>query len=231
MGTRRTGHRRSLVALFPEAVESMLHRTYREQVFRVDRRRSFWVLFCCLCVVGLAMAGVAHVVWDRPFYPLWDGIVAPLLYAGLLYVALAYLRARLTVTVMPEGLRSFDAWGRYRVLAWRDIAAASRWSFFGLPSARVSGGSLRWPLWVPLTLEHRDELSELVASYTEPENPFRQLLQTRGRRFRRAGDAAPQAGPVPKPGPAPRDQLTGWPPPDRSVASRTNRQISPASES
>ena len=154
----------------------MIHTSYREQRFRVDGGSSFRGMFLCLLLVGATFATVAHFAWGRPFYWLWDGIVAPVLYAILLFGAIFYLRRRLTVTVMPEGLRTFDVWGRDHVAPWGSIERVKRWSFFGMPSARLISREITTPLWLPLNLDERSDFVDLVTRYTEPTNPLRDVL-------------------------------------------------------
>ena len=157
----------------------MQHTRYRESLFRVEATSSFCGMFACLLLVGSAFVVVAHFGWDRPFYWFWDGIVAPMLYALLLLGAIAYLRLRLTVSVMPEGLRTFDIWGRDHLAPWAEIERVSRWSFFGMPSARLVCRGIASPLWLPLNLERRDRFDEMVRDYTEAGHPLRELLAPR----------------------------------------------------
>lgn len=154
----------------------MRHRTYREETLRVNQGSSFRSMFLMLLAVGGSFVGIAHVLWDRPVYWFYDLAVAPLLYAVMLWAALAYLRRRLTITVMPEGLRTFDVWGRDHTVPWDSLRSARRWSFFGMPSARLKSDAASVPLWVPLNLDRSDLFAELVAEYTEPANPLHRLI-------------------------------------------------------
>ena len=159
----------------------MRHRTYREQTLKVDSASSFRGMYACLLIVGAGYLFFACVVGDRPLYWFYDLAVAPLLYAVLLLAAVAYLRRRLTITIMPEGVRTFDVWGRYFTAPWESISSARRWSFFGMPSARLKTTVSRTPLWLPLNLEKREVFEQLLVAYTEPAHPLRRATRTAGR--------------------------------------------------
>lgn len=154
----------------------MEHICYREELFRVDGRSAFRGMFVALLLVGCGIVAFNHFAWGRPFYWFWDGVVAPLLYAVMLWGVVFYLRRRLTVSVQPEGLRTFDVWGRYHTVPWESITAAKRWSFFGMPSGRIRSDAVGSPLWLPLYLDRRGRFDLLVAEYTEQTNPLRTLL-------------------------------------------------------
>ena len=154
----------------------MQHMCYREELFRVETGSSFRGMFLCLLLVGGSFVLVAHLMWGRPFYWFWDGVVAPLLYAILLLGAVWYLRMRLTVSVMPEGLRTFDVWGRNHVVPWGQVESARRWSFFGMPSARILCRELSTPLWLPLNLDDRERFDQLVDTYAGPADPLRSVV-------------------------------------------------------
>ena len=154
----------------------MQHTSYREQRFRVNAGSAFVGMFAALLLVGGTFVLIAHFGWNRPIYWFWDGVVAPALYAILLAGAVWYLRLRLTVTAMPEGVRTFDVWGRYCTVPWESLTAARRWSFFGMRSARLVSSANKAPLWLPLDLDEPEAFRALAEAYTEPQNPVRDVL-------------------------------------------------------
>ena len=162
------------------AETSLLDRLcFREEEFRVDGVSAFQGLFVVLLAVGGTSALVGRYVWNRDFDWVRDLVAAPLLYAVMLAAAVWYLRRRLTVRVMPEGLQTFDDWGRDHLLPWDRFASVRRWSLFGLmPSARVRSRDDGPALWLPLNLAERTRFDNLVAEYTEPNHPLRRVLQT-----------------------------------------------------
>jgi hypothetical protein len=85
-----------------------------------------------------------------------------------------WLSRAFPVEVLPDGLRSYTAWGRYHTLPWAAITRCNEISILGLRYLRVSPGGTGPTLWVPTWLADFPAFRLAAAEHAKP--PLAQQL-------------------------------------------------------
>ena len=141
-------------------------------------RYAFWPMWRAQLSVCMALIGTLLVLKSA-----WTGqpIQRPdlLLHVGmglLMAVALVGPVLAFRFHVGPQGLRTFDARGRWQTLPWDAIRSAEPAYLLHLPHLRLRVDGESRSFWLPLMLADLDALHEAVATAAGPAHPLARAL-------------------------------------------------------
>lgn len=154
----------------------MRHRTYREQIFHMDGSAAMRLMILSL----LAMIGLNFLI-DRyvigtPLLSTGDLIAAAVLYLLLCVVAVEYMKRRFRTRISPDGVETFNMFGRNRRVGWASITGAHKLTIVGVSSAHFRSTDAWGRLCLPVNVDRDPAFCDLVDRYTESGHPLRSIL-------------------------------------------------------
>lgn len=90
-------------------------------------------------------------------------------------------------SVSAEGLRTFDSWGRWRRIAWADIAVVEPARYLLWPHLRLQVDGQRRRAWLPLNLKDMAGLRAAVIAEAGAQHPLALALPQPAQTARRGG--------------------------------------------
>ncbi|PND39037.1 hypothetical protein C1O66_16890 [Paucibacter aquatile] len=90
-------------------------------------------------------------------------------------------------SVSAEGLRTFDSWGRWRQIAWADIAAVEPARYLLWPHLRLQVDGQSRGFWLPLQLKDMAGLRTAVIEQAGARHPLAVALPQAAQPARREG--------------------------------------------
>jgi hypothetical protein len=121
-------------------------------------------------IYGAALLLAATVIGQlraNRFPSYYDLVLAPLIApAACTVLAVIFYAAVVAfpVKVFANGIRGYDAIGRYRMVEWTDISAVGFMNMYGLRYILVHAPALNQPITIPTFLEDMPEFIHIVES-------------------------------------------------------------------
>ena len=75
--------------------------------------------------------------------------------------------------VSQNGIRSYNAWGRYHTIEWSEMLAVKPMNLLGLRYLRVKAADSSQVIWIPLYLANQDKFFADIQRYSDSDNPLR----------------------------------------------------------
>lgn len=89
---------------------------------------------------------------------------------------LAVVTAAVRFQVRPDGLRTFNSYGRWRVVPWGAVSAVKPARYYFLPHLRLSIDGSRSPSWIPLFLSDMAAFRQAVITHAGATHPIARAL-------------------------------------------------------
>ncbi len=145
-------------------------------------RSDYRPLLCRTGPVGLVLA--ASIMERLRGLPAWRELPLFLLLSLGLGAAFAGAICILVyvcpVTIYSHGLRSYNIWGRYSVVAWTQIRSVRPFQILGFRYLYLDVAELSQPLTVPLWLRDMEGFRRHVEQLAGPRHPLSMALQAAG---------------------------------------------------
>ena len=157
----------------------MRHRTYREQTFHMDGSAAMRLMVLALVLmIGLNFFLDWYVI-GAPLLATGDVVAASLLYLLLCVGAVEYMKRRFRTRIAPDGITTFNMFGRDRRVDWASVTDAHKLTIVGVSSAHFRSTDAWGRLYLPVNVDRDPAFCDLVARYTESGHPLRTILASR----------------------------------------------------
>lgn len=154
-------------------------------VYRSSFLWTFRVMFVWLLVLTIG-TGIFSCTTKRGFHLdlhlVVNHILVPFVYSFLVsLVSVFAMTAYFTITITAEGIRGYNAWGKYRFVTWQKMRGAKPFNVLGLKYVRVFTDDGKAPLYVPRFLALKADFKGIVARLAPENNPLRTYFATHNR--------------------------------------------------
>ncbi|RVU43812.1 hypothetical protein [Rubrivivax rivuli] len=134
-----------------------------------------WRLQTTICTAAIMAVWVLlSVLLDRPLTR--PGLLTSLSTSASCAVALGMVIALARFRVGPEGLRTFNSFGRWRCVPWAAIERVEPARYYFLPHLRLTVDGHRTKHWVPLFLHDMGGFRQAVAQAAGARHPLARAL-------------------------------------------------------
>jgi hypothetical protein len=122
----------------------------------------------------LILAATAIGQWRADRFPSFGDLGLSVLIAPAACAALGLLfylaSLAFPVKVLTNGLRCYDAFGRYHTISWADVTGVGFMSMYGLKYVAIQASTITQPITVPLFLSDMAEFRRLVEAQAGPDH-------------------------------------------------------------
>lgn len=134
-----------------------------------------WRLQTTICTAAIfAVWVLLSVLQDRPLSR--PGLLTSLSTSLSCAVALGLVIGLARFRVGPEGLRTFNSWGRWSWVPWEAIVRVEPGRYYFLPHLRLTVDGRRTWHWVPLFLHDMGAFRQAVAEVAGARHPLARAL-------------------------------------------------------
>jgi hypothetical protein len=127
----------------------------------------------------ILLIAIAALIIGKPVKLVLSVTIGSCLIALVIAPLLSWIFVRsYPVYVLPEGLSSYNAFGCYNTVRWKEIAKVEPINILGLRYIRIKSTSKKSPIWIPTWLNDNDLFLESVAKLGGKREHFEKHFNT-----------------------------------------------------